>query len=268
MGDLAVDTAVIGDEGRYAARLSPDWEAWGPNGGYIAAVLLRAAVAHGSFHRVASIACHFLSVGRFAPVDLNVTTLRRTKRAESVRVVMSQEGRPIAEGLVWLVADHLPGLEHDVARMPEVPPPDQLPSFAELTSEDASPAPPMWDNIEGRPTVLYDDWDARPLGNPYTNGWYRFPAHTTEDAARQLVLLDVLAWSAAWTAYPPDNGFVAPNLDLNVQFHRSDAKSEWLFAEGRADVAKDGLIGFHTKVWSQQGLLLASGSGQLLCRAV
>ena len=48
MGDLDRDTAVVGDGGRYTATLSDDWEIWGPNGGYIAAILLRAA---GASHR-------------------------------------------------------------------------------------------------------------------------------------------------------------------------------------------------------------------------
>ena len=41
MGDLAIDTAVEGSDGRYRARLSRDWEIWGPNGGYLAAIALR-----------------------------------------------------------------------------------------------------------------------------------------------------------------------------------------------------------------------------------
>ena len=44
MGDLAVDTATeqIGPN-TFLCDLSPDWEIWGPNGGYLASVALRAA---------------------------------------------------------------------------------------------------------------------------------------------------------------------------------------------------------------------------------
>src|SRR4029450_13051015 len=38
VGDLEVDTRVTpaSDDGtRYAAKLSPDWAIWGPNGGYV-----------------------------------------------------------------------------------------------------------------------------------------------------------------------------------------------------------------------------------------
>ena len=263
MGDLAVDAAVAGADGLYTATLSPEWEVWGPNGGYVAAVLLRAALAHSGFPRAASMTCHFLSVGRFAPVDLTVRTLRRSTRAESVRVTMIQEGSLVAEALVWLVADGLDGLAHDVAAMPDVPPPEELRPFTDYIPDDAPDVPAFWKNIEGRPI----DWSEEP-SEPYYGSWYRFPAHTTDDAARQLILLDVMAWSAAVTAHGPDNGYLAPNLDLTVQFHRSGLHEEWLYAEGDSEVAEDGLIGFRSRVWSRTGRLLSTGSGQLLCRKI
>jgi acyl-CoA thioesterase len=265
VGDLAIDAAVRGGDGRYTAELSPEWGAWGPNGGFVAAVLLRAALAHGDLPRVASMTCHFLSVGAFAPVEVEATTLRRARRAQSVRVAMRQDGRAIAEALVWLVADGLDGLAHDVARLDGVPDPEGLPSWEELLADDPDGATSMWSNIQTKPVTWIPDWRNATPTEPYSSGWYRFPAHTTDDASRQLILLDVLAWSAAWSAHLTDLDYTAPNLDLTVQFHRSAVKDEWLFAEGFADVAEDGLIGFRTRVWSRDLRLLASGSGQLLC---
>ena len=51
------------------ATLSADWEIWGPCGGYVAALALRAAGAESPFARPASFFCHYLSVAAFAPVD-------------------------------------------------------------------------------------------------------------------------------------------------------------------------------------------------------
>ena len=59
---------------------------------------------------------------------------------------------------------------------------------------------------------------------------------------------------------------MAPSLDVAVRFHRPAPSSEWLLVEARADVATDGLIGFHNRVWSEDGRLVASGGGMLLCR--
>jgi acyl-CoA thioesterase len=257
MGDLAIDAAVSGGDGHYTAKLSPEWNAWGPNGGYLAAILTRAALAHGDFAKVAAVTCHFLSVARFDPVDLVTATLRRGRSAQSVRVSMGQDGTPIAEALVWLTADGLDGLRHDTARMPRVPPPESLRPWTELVPDEVQPET-MWENIEGRPIET--------TGEPYAAGWYRFAAHTTDDLARQLVLLDVMGSEAAWQARPPEGGFITPNLDLSVQFHRTAPGEEWLLAQGFADVAEDGLVGFRSAVWSRSGRLLASGSGQLFCR--
>ena len=73
MGDLALDTAVTGDNGDYAIDLSRDWEIWGPNGGYVASIALRAAGAHSRFDRPASIVGHFLGVATFErPLEIRV----------------------------------------------------------------------------------------------------------------------------------------------------------------------------------------------------
>src|SRR3990172_4986910 len=118
MGDFDLDTRVEGGDGRYRAAISRHWEIWGPNGGYLAAIALRAAGQEARIARPASFACHFLSIPRFEPVDLQVTPAHRGRRAESIHVVMSQAGRPIVQGLLRTAAEG-PGLEHDVAVMPE-----------------------------------------------------------------------------------------------------------------------------------------------------
>src|SRR5690348_10149978 len=114
MGDLAHDTAVtaMGD-GRFRATLSRDWEIWGPQGGYVASVALRAAGAHTTLPRPASIVGHFLGVAGFdEPVTMACTTLRRARVAESIRVSMTQGERAIFEALVWAIDDGVPALEH------------------------------------------------------------------------------------------------------------------------------------------------------------
>ena len=65
MGSLDVDTKLGGGEGRYGASIAPDWKIWGPNGGYMAALALRAATTASRFARPAASPCHFLSVGAF-----------------------------------------------------------------------------------------------------------------------------------------------------------------------------------------------------------
>ena len=61
-------------------------------------------------------------------------------------------------------------------------------SITELLPDDAPDPPSMWLNIDARPVT----WSDEP-SEPYYASWYRFPAHTSDDAARQLILLDVMA---------------------------------------------------------------------------
>jgi acyl-CoA thioesterase-2 len=270
VGNLLDDTGVAGGEGHYVARLSPDWEIWGPNGGYVASVALRAAAAHAAFDRPASFSCHYLSVAGFDEVQLETRTLRRTRRAESVAVSMTQAGAPVLEAMAWMVQSG-DGLVHDYGPMPEVPSHETLPSVADLLPADAPAGFPFWRNFESKPLEWHSDWMHRPVGRPEIRNWYRFVPQATfddpvVDACRSLILLDTMGWPSATRAHPPDLAWTAPNLDVAVQFHRADRAAEWLLVEAASPLAQDGLIGFRSQVWTDGGNLMASGAGQLLCR--
>src|SRR6185503_19215062 len=118
MADFIEDTSiepVPGEPGRFRAALSPKWAVWGPNGGYVAAIALRAAMAASRLPRPASFHCHFLAVGDFAPVDIHVASLGGGKRAESLRIDLHQGDRLLLTASAWMVADGLKGYEHDFA---------------------------------------------------------------------------------------------------------------------------------------------------------
>ncbi|MDX2170177.1 MAG: thioesterase family protein [Deltaproteobacteria bacterium] len=272
MGDFGEQTAVEGGDGRFTARLSPDWEIWGPNGGYVAAIALRAAGAGTPLRRPASFSAHFLSVAEFGQVELSVTTLRAARRAASLRVAMTQQERPILEALVWVVDDALAGLAHDDTAKPDVPAPDRLRSIEELVPEaDRRQRFKFWDNLEVRPTTAWIPWPDRRPGPPRWCEWYRLRPRATfddpfTDAARALLLIDTMTWPAACQPHLPDSGYVAPSLDVSVRFHAAAPAAEWLLCEAAAPIARHGLIGGAAHVWSPDGALLASGGGQLLCR--
>ena len=57
MADFLADSSIepiAGEPGRYRAELSPRWAVWGPNGGYLAAIALRAAMAQSRVSRPAN----------------------------------------------------------------------------------------------------------------------------------------------------------------------------------------------------------------------
>lgn len=274
MGDLERDTrleALAAPEdgaARYRAVLSPDWEIWGPNGGYLAAVALRAAGREAAIARPASFSAHFLSVARFGEVDVAVQALRRGRSTESLRVSVAQQGRPVLEALVRTAAAG-PGLEHDVARAPDVPDPEGLRSADELRKPEWGTPYPFWQNLESRPVWPERFDEGERAREPVWREWYRFRPRAVFDdpfleAGRLLVLIDTLSWPAAAQPHPAA-AFRAPNLDVAAWFHRLDPTSEWLLAEHLAPVAEDALMGSTARVFGRDRRLLASGGAQLYC---
>ena len=278
MSDLGQATAVerVDEQDgvdRFTAKLDPGWEIWGPMGGYVASVALRAAGATSPFQRPASFSCHYLGVASFDSVDIQVRALRSAKTAASHRVELTQDGRPILEATIWSVGE-VDGLEHDHTATldPGVAGPDATPNLLDLLTpeqlEQGSPYP-FWQNLDSKPI----DFRAEPQENaePIWREWLRFtPTATFDDpwvdACRALVLVDVQSWPAAGRAHPWGHGFFAPSLDLYVAFHDPQPGSEWLLADGHGPVARDGIMGWHGRVWSEDRHLVASGMGQLLCR--
>lgn len=279
MQDLGEATAVVQvDEGRYRAVIDRRWEIWGPMGGYVASMALRAAGAASRFDRPASFACHYLTPGAFEEVDLLVEPLRTGRTAESLRVSMVQGERRILEAVVWSVADVEP-LEHDDAVAPDVPDPEGLANVDELLPEEIKATKfAFWDNLEQRPIEWESNWPpAGPL-DPRWVQWLRFqptptfPDDLWADAARSVVVLDVASWPSAhqhhaWK-WPERQEWIAPTLDLYVAFHEPAPTSEWLLVDGHAPYAGSGLIGWNGRLWGRDRSLVASAAGQMFARRV
>ena len=208
MGDLEVDTRVeaVGD-GHYRAKLSPDWQIWGPNGGYVASVALRAAGAATGRARPASIVASFPAVAAFDAVDLDVAILRTARYATAARVSLRQGDRIILEALVWGVDPGDMTLEHDVTPAPAVPGPDDVPSRADRVAalppdQPGPPRLPFFENFDQHPLQWVESWPPAGPQEPMTRHWLRYrPTPRFEDpwvdACRMLIPVDTFGWPAA-----------------------------------------------------------------------
>ncbi len=273
MGDLALQTATepAGDGGRHTGMVHGDWEIWGPCGGYVAAIALRAAGAESPFARPASFFCHYLSVAAFAPVDLVVTPLRAGRTVLAQRVEMTQDGRPILEAMVWSVGD-VEGLEHRDLVPPDVANPDDLPERVAAPDDEVGPGFPFWDNFDQRPIEWADSWPPPEPLPPTWRTWVRCRPKATfddpwVDAARSLIVLDVGSWPAGVRPHAyRDPPYIAPSLDLYASFQCPGGSSEWLLLDTHAPVAQGGLLSWNGRVWSRERHLIASGGGQAVFR--
>ena len=278
MGDLALDSRLEPlDEGRFATDLSDDWRIWTLNGGYLAAVVLRAAGATTAFDRPATLSLQLLSGAVAGPAVLRTRSVRRARSAECVSVDLDQGDRRVATAHVWAVAEGGSGPEHEDAGDRPADGPDAYPTMEERVARRGSPPPgtrqvfPFWDNLDARPVTWVDDWDHRPAGPAVAMDWLRFaPTATFPDAfvgaGRLAIALDTYSFPSFARAHDAPIEWIAPNVDLHCTFHRDASASPWLLAVGRTPAATGGLAGFTSEVWSEDGRLLASGGGQMLFR--
>jgi acyl-CoA thioesterase len=274
VGDIEEQTAVqpLG-EGRYTAQVHQDWEIWGPCGGYVAAIALRAAGAANGLLRPASLYCHYLSVAAFEPVHLKVTSLRSGRTVHAQRVEMTQHDRAVLDAMVWSVGE-VTGLEHEHGSPPDVPGPDGLPGIEERARDDGGPPFAYWTNFDQRPIDWSDTWPpAGPLP-PTWRTWVRPRPRAAfgdpwVDGARSLIVLDVGSWPAGSRPHahlqPP---FVAPSLDLYASFQYPGSDSDWMLLDAHSPVSQGGLLSWTGRVWSEERRLIASGGGQAVFRHI
>ncbi|MGI9578000.1 MAG: thioesterase family protein [Microthrixaceae bacterium] len=273
MGSLGQDTELLGSNGSYTVTPSEDWRIWGPMGGYAASLALRAAANHVPADCVpASFSCQFFTPARFEPVDLEVVLRRSTRRTTAAAVTMTQNGKPVLDAQSWFALED-EHVSHDHTTVHPHGDPFDHPDITELTDE--KPPFPFWENFEGRPVDWVHDWDSYMGGEPTWAEWLRFLPDAefgdpVLEACRLLIMADLPSFPAASRAHPGASApqWIAPNLDLSVQFHRLAGLGEWLLSSGVAPIAERGLIGFRSEVWTRDGLLAATGSGQLLTKAV
>jgi acyl-CoA thioesterase len=272
VGDLEEDTAVERvANGRYRAVISPDWALWGPVGGYVAAIALRAAGAHAGMPLPASFSCQYLSPARFGPVDLEVTCLRSTPNARSANVLMTQQGTAVMSALVWAITDDIRGPERQMSVRPDVPDPHQVAEIvldrrvASSTAAAATATGTFWQNLEVRklPPVR------RPDGFQ-GHSWARFRprAYFNDpwiDAGRELISIDSAIFPVIATALGGGR-YAALSIDLYVAFHAPPPAEDYLLVTAHSTAAGAGLVAGTAQVRSADGTLTASGGSQLMCR--
>jgi acyl-CoA thioesterase len=247
---FATDTAVEpAGPGRYTARIDEGW--WiqrGPNGGYLAAIVLRAVLAEVADpeRTPRSITLHYLRPPVAGPCDVRVVVERAGRGLTTVTARLRQGDQDCILAIAALgVAREGPAL--DEHPMPAVAPPD------ELTRADGVPGIPIRDRYDARqaigtPPFQYGD-------EALTGGWIR----TVDDDPIDEVL--VVALTDAW---PPavfsrmEVPLGVPTIDLTVHFREVPPRAPgWALVRFRSTLAVDGYVEEDGEVWSSDGRLLA-----------
>lgn len=269
MGNLADDTRVTEVGGKLTATLSRNWEIWGPNGGYVSAIALRAAgrIAPPD-HRPATISVQYLSAGKFESVDIETEAVRQGRNAWCINVAFVQNGKRFLQAQVW-TTNKSDGPHKIDRKMPNVPLPPALKTWAELEPLRAGERPfPFWENVEAKPVRYFGHGNPDPLGS-IQQAWHRYFGYVPDgdpylDFSRALILIDTLQWPAFCRGLKAQPDYIAPSIDLTAWFHTPPGDATWLLADVHADTATSGLIHGGVHIWSDDGRLIASGGSNML----
>ena len=284
MTSLEQQTAVEETaDGKYRGVISEDWKMWVPVGGYLTAIALRAAQASSTMVRPVSVTCHYLHEATFGPVDLDVTTLRSTERAESLLVRMNQQGNDILVALISAAPTGLLGPNMNWQEAPDAPAPEDLePTILDDDVLELMGDEPFWKNLEFRmirglggphnyPEIEgLSDEELRftPRRDAHIRGWQRMPCGEGHldpwvDACRYLIITAAMQFPAVADPFTPPLRFIAPTLNLTVEFHTFHPDAQWLLADATGSYAGDGLLGAETRMWTRDGDLLATAHSQM-----
>jgi len=239
-------------EGRYQVSLNDRW--WigpGPNGGYVAALMLQAmtqASAPGQPAR--SLNVHFLRRPVIGEAEVHVTVERAGHHTTFISSRMLQEGKVQAQAMAVFSAGR-EGPEFDHAVMPEAIPPEE---GVELDTQKA-------------PVAVFNQYRAILLeGVPYshrdraiTAGWVRLRDDQPMTAVLAAAMLDV--WFPAPFVVLHETA-LAPTLEYTVHFPTElpvpgQEEPDWSMVRLTADQARDGHFSEDAELWSRDGRLLA-----------
>ncbi len=254
MTEYDAATAVFRrDDYSFTADLDPQWFVVAPNGGYLAALLMRAAqlVPESDGRLARSMTTHFPQVGVAGPVTLHVEVTRAGRSIVYTTVRMHQGDRLLAQSMVAL------GHGRSELSFQDLRPPPGLPDV------DATPAPlipeavmpPIAHRFDYRPT------DPVPMFSAQTSDmwvWVRLREPRPLDDGLLALMTDALPPALFFREVPPH---VYPTIDLTVHLRNRPAPAydDWCLAHVATRTAAEGFIEEDCDIYDRSGSLLAQG---------
>ena len=237
----------------YEGRIDRGW--WvvrGPNGGYVAALVLRALAESVDADRAPrSLTIHYTAPPVEGPlrIETRVERVGRSLSTVSGRVVQGERVLALALGAF---SKPRAGPSFDDTAMPDAAPPEACASFPKMI--------PMHDRYDYR--FALGSPPGSGVDRALIGGWIRSAEPRVADAALIAAFTD--AWPPACFAWAqqPDGIGPVPTVDLTIHFRRNlplaNAKpDDFYLAVVRSRFAEQGFVEEDGEVWSRDGLLLA-----------
>jgi len=239
----AVDRA---DDGTYVVELDPGWAIAGnPHGGYLMAVVSKAAVDAADSPHALAVSAHFLRPPHGGPAEVRVEVVKRGRTASTVRATLWQDDKARLDTLI--TTGRLPqGAPSYSAR----PMPDLLSPEECRARQETGATIELADHVDVRidPRTSLSNGD----GTPLIRGWMAFRDGTDVDVEALLLAVDIAPPTVAHLGY---RGW-APTVELSCLLRGAPAPG-WLAFEAKATQVNGAWFDEESSVWDATGRLVA-----------
>lgn len=251
--EKATAIRVGGEPGRYDVDLDGGWAIGDkPNGGYLLAILARAACDVVETEHPLAVTAHYLRAPSAGAAEIRTEVIREGRRASTSRAVLWQGDKPYLDATV--TSGRLTDAPTDWAMdgPPEMPPPEECDDRGNPNMRIA-----LFDQVDLRvdpATVPFDTVTGKPApnGTPAVRYWFRFRDGTEPDVMSLLVAVD----AAFPTVFHLSRFGWAPTVELSVLLRGIPAPG-WLACEAHTRYVADGWFDEEASVWDSTGRLVA-----------
>jgi len=264
MSKFERDTSVSEiDAGVFEGHVSRDWWiVFWPNGGFLAAMLVKAmsAAVDDRTRAPRSLTIHYTAAPAEGAVRITTAIERAGGSLTTVSARMEQAGRLIALAIGAFSRDRIAAIEFSEAPAPDVPDPEHVPLMPRLRN-----LPPFTHQWEISPAI-----GTTPLsggkGAALTGGWIRPLDPQPIDAALVAQLTD--AWVPAVFVRLTEPNAV-PTIDLTIHF-RADLPlpADYVLVTFESRLSQGGFIEEDGAIWSRDGRLVAHSRQLALLQAL
>jgi hypothetical protein len=234
------------DDATYAVDIDPGWAIGGnPHGGYLMALVSKAAVdAAGSPHALA-VSAHFLRPPKGGLAEVRVEVVKRGRTASTVRATLWQDGKARLDTLITTgrLPDGPPS--YSGREMPPMPSPEEC-----RARQETGATIELADHVDVRidPSTSLSNGNGAPL----IRGWMAFRDGTDVDVEALLLAVDIAPPTVAHLGH---RGW-APTVELSCLL-RGVPQPGWLAFEAKATLVSGAWFDEESTVWDGSGCVVA-----------
>jgi acyl-CoA thioesterase len=261
------ETAVTrGDSGTFTANIEPSWwVAFGPNGGYLAAIVLRAMreALRDDAWQPTSLTLHYPAAPAAGDCRISTHVERKGRSLATLSARLTQGDRVCVLALGAFSLPRASGVTFAERTMPTVPPPEQLAPMAGIET-----LPAFTRRFDYRWAIGHPPFSGSEQAR--VGGWIRLVEPRPIDSLLVAAFLDGWVPAVFTRLSRPE---AVPTVDLTIHFRARlpllDAGAED-FALGvfTSNFATGGFFEEDGELWSATGVLLAHSRQLAILRAV